>query len=433
MRTSIANFLLTLSLFASTVFFLIIPLFGLSYLGSEDSPLYMITIVSLSLFSMSYIIAYEFSNSKKAFGTILPYFFPIVVLLIYIIESALYMDMGKLSLKMLNLFFANSVPSIFIANYVCRYNKLGEILKNFEIIAIFSSIGLIYSLPSMYMMVDYDTSIGGGGGHQTISYGGAICFCYFFINTFGSNTQYRYHFLCNKIIYVIEIVLMVATAGICIIGGGRGGAVLLVTNLILSSIIIFRKYIWRTIILSTLIVGLFYFLFSLPLFSDNMISEMFTKGMERSFSYISDTGSIDMSQTSERDVVYQGLFKLIDNMPINGYGFFHLYEVCERTIQQHYPHNIFFEMLLQGGYLLFMVICFFFVRFINNLYNFLKISDMSACVLPFITYPLVELLFSGTYIKSALFWFTIVYIFNYKKNKHKIYDSKNGLISSSIS
>lgn len=123
---------------------------------------------------------------------------------------------------------------------------------------------------------------------------------------------------------------MVANAGICIIGGGRGGAVLLVINLIISSTVIFRKKIWKVIILSTIIFASFYYLLSLPILTNNMISEMFTKGMERSFSYINDSGSIDMSQTSERDVVYQGLFQLIDNMPINGYGF----SICMRFVKE---------------------------------------------------------------------------------------------------
>lgn len=416
MKGAIANFLLTLSLLASTVFFLVIPLFGLSYLGAEDSPLYMITIISLALFSMTYIMLYEFSNCKKASGTILPYFIPLAVAFIYLAECVIYSDMGKLSSKMINLFLANSVPSIFIANYICRYNKLSELLKNLEIITIISSLGLIYSLPSMYMMVDYDTSIGGGGGHQTISYGSAICFGYFFINTFGRNYQYRYHFLCNKVIYIFEVVLMVANAGICIIGGGRGGAVLLVVNLIISSLVIFRKKIWKVIILSTISVVSFYYLLSLPFLSNNMISEMFTKGMERSFSYINDSGAIDMSQTSERDVVYQGLFQLIDNMPLNGYGFFHLYEVCQRTIQQHYPHNIFFEVLLQGGYVFFFTFSVVYVIVLKKIFNTVLTCNDSICLLPLITYPLIELLFSGTYIKSGLFWFVIIYILNQSKN-----------------
>lgn len=412
MKVSIANFLLTLSLLANTIFFLVIPLLGISYFGAEDSPLFMVTIIFLSLFSITYIIAYEYSNYKRASGTIMPYFIPFVVLLIYLTESVLYTDMGIMSSKMLNLFLANSFPSIFIANYVCRYNKMPVLLKNFEIIAIVSSLGLIYSLPSMYMMEDYDTSIGGGGGHQTISYGSAICFGCFFINTFSLNYQYRYHFLCNKVISIIEVLLMVANAGICIIGGGRGGAVLLVINLIISSTVIFRKKIWKVIILSTIIFASFYYLLSLPILTNNMISEMFTKGMERSFSYINDSGSIDMSQTSERDVVYQGLFQLIDNMPINGYGFFHLYEVCERTIQQPYPHNIFFEVLLQGGYLLFLIFCLIYVRFIMRTYKFLFQSNGAICIVPLITYPLVELFFSDTYIKCALFWFVIVFMLN---------------------
>ena len=154
---------------------------------------------------------------------------------------------------------------------------------------------------------------------------------------------------------------------------------------------------------------------------------MFTKGMERSFSYVSDSGAIDMSQTSERDVVYQGLFQLIDNMPLNGYGFFHLYEVCQRSIQQHYPHNIFFEVLLQGGYLLFFVFCVIYAIFLKKIFNTIILHNKSICVLPLITYPLIELLFSGTYIKSALFWFVVIYILNQDKcdvNRYNINSAK---------
>lgn len=412
MRTFIVSFLLTLSLFASTIFFLIIPLFGLSYMGSEESSLYINTIVGLALFSMIYIIIYESLHITKASGTILPYFIPLIFAFIYLVESVIYQDIGSLSRRMFTFTLAFTMPSILYANYICRYDKLSEMLKNIEIIFIISSIGLIYSVPSMYMMLDYRASIGGGGNHQVISYGAAIFFGYFFINTFTNNDRYRYKFLCNKLVYIIEVILMLTNVGICVIGGGRGGLVLLIVNFILLSIVINKKLLLKILLILILLSLLIYFLASFTSLSNSIFYDMFQKGLERGFSYLNDDGSIDISQTSGRDYVYEGLYQLVESMPLFGYGFFHTYEICHKVVEQPYPHNIFLEILLQGGFLLLLIFCFFMLKLSKNIYIIIKSNNTTIYILPLITYPLIQLLFSGTYMTSSFFWFVVVYMFN---------------------
>ena len=79
-----------------------------------------------------------------------------------------------------------------------------------------------------------------------------------------------------------------------------------------------------------------------------------------------------------------------------------------------YPHNIFLEFLLQGGviYLTFWIILF--AKLFKKFKQLLRKDDTNFFLIPISVFPFIQLLASGTYLESGLFWFTIAYVFNYK-------------------
>lgn len=410
------GFLLTFCLYVTTVFLAIIPAFGISYTGAEESPIYVITVLGTNALTVGYIFYQELFHRERARGSLKFYLIPLIILFLYFAELAfggIYETSN--TNKIIQYFFAYSASGIIIGTYCYRYDKFYLIARNLEPLAILCTIGLTVSLPSMYAEDEISSTIGGGGSHQTISYVSAICFGIFLIGLrLKGDMRLKYKVFASKYYRPIALIMMIVNAVICIVGGGRGGVILLIANIILSLFYFSRENFWKTIFLITLGGIAFYFM------STNVslwgIDEMFQKGFERAFSFIGSNG-IDMSETSERDVVYAIAGKLISSKPILGYGLFHQYDICKEYISQPYCHNLFYEWLLQGGIFYFVfwltvIVCLFYKS--HHL-----ILQGSYHLIAIITYPFIMLMFSGSYLMTPLYWFAIAYVFGASANTHK--------------
>ena len=158
---------------------------------------------------------------------------------------------------------------------------------------------------------------------------------------------------------------------------------------------------------------LFYFLYYIK----NLIDiPIFKSSLERVFSYLTPNG-IDMSQTSGRDHVYRDAIELIKQSPIIGYGIFGFFKVYGS-----YPHNFFLEILLQGGILLLFAILIIIISLIKKIIYMIKYNEELRIILIIFLYPIVMLMFSGTYTSDSIFWFSISFIFSYRfQNKIRNY------------
>lgn len=402
------GFLLTFCLYVTIVFLTIIPLFGISYTSSEESPIYLIAVIGSNLFSIGYIFWQELRNHKQGRGPVWPYFIPVAILFVYASEMA-FGDMGETANKMVTAFCASAASAIWIGVYCYRFDKFHLLAKNLEVLALISTAGLIVSLPQMYSEGEYST-IGGGGGHQTISYVAAICCSIFLIgaNLKKSESRFRYKIFSNEIYKKIALLLAVVNIVICIVGGGRGGAVLLIVNVIATFFYLLRTSFWKTSAVAVLGCLLFYAV------SSNIsvwgIDRMFATGFERAFSFIASSG-IDMSETSDRNIVYAVAVQLIEVAPFFGYGVFHQYDLCQQYMSQPYSHNLFYELLLQGGilYLIFwLVICW---KTMLRIHRLILRGSYYNYLIPIASYPFIMLMFSGTYLVSSVFWFSVVFAY----------------------
>lgn len=407
------GFIITLSLFITLVFPILLSLFGFSYFGSEDGPIYIMTVLCVNLLSIIYIILYEIRNKNKAKGNILYYAFPLIFLLLYYFEYSIgWISKNDSSFLIFRNSIAISMVGIIIGVFVVRYDKITDIYKNTELLMLLCTISMILALPSMYS-TGYGSSIGGGGDHQTISYTAAFAFG---INYYRLKCcpQSGYKFFCQPYYKYIAYVLMAFQIIICLIGGGRGGVVLLIV-LALLSLLYFKGNILRTAIAILGCCIVLYIASSMSLFG---IGDMISKGAERAFAFIGDS-SIDLAEgSSGRDYVYERTLALIADSPVYGYGFFHQYDLCQEHFQQPYSHNLFLELMLQGGFLLLLLFVIVLVRFVHCLHKLVVSNTTYYPLITFASFPFVKLMFSGTYFSSPLFWFVMFYVlmeYRYKK------------------
>ncbi len=64
------GFLLTFCLYVTTVFLAIIPAFGISYTGAEESPIYVLTVLGTNALAICYVVCQELFHHKQAKGSI---------------------------------------------------------------------------------------------------------------------------------------------------------------------------------------------------------------------------------------------------------------------------------------------------------------------------------------------------------------------------
>lgn len=416
-KESLRDFVISLGLVSTTIILTFFPVLGIE--SSEDdgsNSAFAIFITVINGLALLLIIDYEINNWRKAkYGSLKWYFIlPLFVALCYFFNTIFYPEMGRASYNIFFFFLPNSIPGIYIANYIFRYEKVDVLIKNLEIFFLLGSVGLIISVPTMYSSLGYDVRLAAGGGHQTISYCSAL-FCTFFVINQLLAKKIRYNFLDCKWYNIVEIILIPCLIAICLMGGGRGGAFLLSVNVFLVAWILFRQSFFKMMLYSIAIMLLLYVLFMS--LKDSEIMMGVSNGFERAFSYLSDEG-IDMEETSGRDVVYSYFANLVWKKPVGGFGFFYCYDVCNKSIGMPYPHNLFLEVLLQGGLIYFMLFIIFLIKVLR--YSYLYVKNVNVYFLPLLTYPIVLLMFSGSYMKMCLFWFLVVYTLNVSRYKHRI-------------
>ena len=112
-----------------------------------------------------------------------------------------------------------------------------------------------------------------------------------------------------------------------------------------------------------------------------------------------------MGETSDRDITYGDALDAFYESPAFGYG---IYKYADKL--GFYPHNIFLQVMVQGGvFYLIIFVTFITVLFVKAL-RMLKDSTNSLLII-IALYPFVLLLFSGSYTRDPLFWFLVTYLF----------------------
>ncbi len=401
-------FLITLSQFITTIFLILISMFGLTYYGQSSGSMFLITTLTVNISSVIYILYYELRNHQKARGSWKPYLLPLFFVIWFYIEQYFIQSSNvATSTWIFRDVVAVASLGIWGGTFCYRYNKFPEFAKHLELIMLICTISLILALPSMFVN-SIGTSIGGGGDHQIVSYVSAIAFgCSAY--RFFVNPNFGYLLFRNKYFKYLSFLLMLIQAFICIVGGGRGGFVTLM--IIVLCIALTLKMSMSRIISIVVICCVFVGIISNILGSDD-----FGHSFTRIFDMFNSTvGSVD----EERNRIIQKAMSYIRESPISGYGLYSQYDMCQKSVNVPYWHNFFIELLMQGGIILFIFGTIVYLQVILRTRKIIKSSPNHLLLIPLVSYPYGMLMFSGTYMTIPCFWFVTIYVLGYYKNQKK--------------
>lgn len=312
-----------------------------------------------------------------------------------------------LALYAFEVFFVYSIPGILMAiDMVYERDSLLKVFRNVHLLMYVVSLGSIMAIPKtlaagVFML--------GDTSYQTFSYSLALCFG---INLFGIlfKQDAVFDIFKTKTARWLSIILLPIQAVCVFLGGGRGGAILLIVSLIVLVIIsnivkgvslwsvILKMSIYAIIIVTVIATVLQY--------NPDLNEQLFH--FDRVFEYISDSGGIDMDGSSGRDTLYKIIWGQIQLSPICGYGIFRSYGFYGKS------HNMFLDFLLAGGILLFAVIVLVFVHFFVKIYKMCKTDNCYICLIPLTLFSFVMLQFSGSYLFTPMFWFVLTFVLLFK-------------------
>lgn len=372
------------------------------YRQEEGSALYLYYMISLFALSLLLVVHDIFILGKP---------FSKMVLLIPIIFTACYFsDISSESpplewtKKAYQFFLFFSLSPMLIASLIAKNNSIEGMYKYLDVILIILGIGMIARLPKMMMLGELIE------GYNGISYQSALAFGAIYYGLL-SKREDRFKFLKNKVFKLVSIVMCVLLPLTCLSSGGRGGVVFLFALAGLISLIFVKKRNIFRVLFFVLPLGLLGVVIIFDLVQNSVLENTFNRGMDRAFSYISSSG-IDMAQTSNRDIVFELAQKNIEANRYTGYGIFH-------TIGAFgYPHNIFLEILEGGGIFYFAFWIIILIISIKRAYFIIKIERNLLFLVPLFIYPFVNLLFSGSYLMTGMFWFVLVFVLIYKPQQY---------------
>lgn len=392
------DFIYTITIFSSTLFFAAIAILGISYTGSADSNLYKYSSFILALICCI-ILIYDFLVSSKATKR---FYISLIILTSF---SIIGLATGYSNSTMYRQFIVFCLPASLVGIHYARLGSIAPMVKWLDLVMLLLSSSFIFTVQQLISGIQ----------RQEVYYSQMMSYCAAFsalLNLFliQYGTRYnRFAFFKTKLYKVICYILLPYQVLTIFIGGGRGAVVTFCIGLFVYILQYKkRKLVKNIIIIVTLVIGGTYFIFS---FSDSNLIDTFIKNTARSFSFADKSLSL-YDRTSGRNYVYEQSLKAISNQPISGYG---LFSFVEQIRPNPYPHNIFMEWALQWGVIysvIFTIIVLNQIKKINKLH---KQNPTLILIYPLLVWPFSELLYSGSYMQTSLFWFIIMFIYNYKK------------------
>lgn len=382
-------------LLSQILFFSLFAVLGLTYQGSGESSIYTLYLVASSF--LTYLLFFWELIERGTFKPTLVTIFTIPIIFLFFVFLA---PRHSFVQSQSNLFFVLVLPASFVGYLAARTNKLDLINKGFIFAASIVFIGVLRTLPKLVgSSVIELMDVFGGGQYQAFSY-----FCAFsFLTILRHFFNQHYLKLWRYLMYIFE--LLVLFSGV-ILSGGRGGLMVVLVGLVIFIIrkkgyLVFMKYLF---IFSLIVTGLSFFAIKSGFFFSDRLIESY----DRLFSFISSDG-INMEGTSNRDDFYGLAISKISDRLLLGYGIFGLVD----SLGEYYPHNIFLEILLQGGIVYLIIFFVIMINFFYKLFRLIKSRENEDIILIPTIYSFVLLLFSSSYLQEPFFWFSLSYVFSY--------------------
>ena len=333
--------------------------------------------------------------------------FPLFVLLIYIITGILqgYAE-HRLFLQMV----CFSVPATCIALNMKGQGELAEVMKLMDLLLPVFAVSFIFMVRNIYASRIENL----GSYNQNASYMIAYCFLIDIFLLLNNKNYPKFHFLNKKWYTIFKIILLPYFMVLSFFGGGRGAFITILVGFFIA-IWVNRRHISLKMIAKVsliLVVSVGVLVFALGKLSDGFLT-LLNDNFERITSLV-DNGSINTSASSGRDEIWKNAWRLISDKPILGYG---LFSYLEKIV---WPHNMFLEVLLQGGFVFLLFFIFVLLSAFGKYLRMMRLDKAQIWLIPLMIHVFTQLLFSGSYMFETYFWFSLTYIYNYRFIKKRI-------------
>lgn len=405
------EFFALLAIVVNSIQFLLFSLMGIEYDPEAGTGLVAIVNVGCCIYSIAWVVIKELNGKSPAHHVSWPYLLPLVIILLFFIESAFYdkLMLNSFAGKQFVFFGVFGIPSIFLATYIYRYNRFDIVIRNSDIIMLICTVALVLNLPNMLSSGVGFAHIGGSGGHQEISYSSAFCFLINWVNIITGNTKNRFPLFQRKIWRYLFFALLPLQALVCFLSGGRGGALLLVIGFITTFFVFSRHKMTK--VLPWTLLALAALIFVSIKFGGT------EEGFGRTFNYIGING-LDFDaddSTLQRLEFRQTSYDIIMESPVIGHGLWN-----GLAYAGFFAHNIFLDVLISGGVLFLLFFLLIMKRCFRGCVKIFRHDDSKSVFLAWILYPSVMLLVSGYYLNSSFFWFTFLYAYLASKSLKRI-------------
>lgn len=396
---------------AVDLFFVISGILGYNYEGSESSNIY--SVYNIIIFCL--VLLYYFKSILKkpiSFLEIKILSIPFIVFGLYLFYFMIQFGINSYNTQQFLFFNLWGVSGILIAIIIWKNNYLEYLTKYMELVMIIFTLGLLISNMIPFLVGDYSSRDGiGGATYQNVSYMSAFAYglnlyyIFYFPNARLSFTKSKTYKFLQFIFIPLQLVMI-------FLSGGRGGMVLAA----IYTLYIFVNRLFSLERKTLKKIGV-YMLISIPIFIIAfpflMQNDIFSNGVDRVFAFLSPSGGINWEGTSGRNDVYLDSLYIIKDNILFGQGFF-------GNSLTHYPHNLFLQLLEQGG-LIYLFIAIIIISYLLITF-FKKVKkDKNTVIIKIVAfYPLVLLMFSGSYLTNGLFWFSLVAMYLYSKKSNKI-------------
>ena len=401
------NLIYFLVLHSPLVYLSLAAAMGAAYTEEEGAgPLYKVfstAIFVLGVFPVIKMILKNRCNKK-----VVP---PILVALIYMLFAFIHMSFDENNFFLQLVFF--SLPAICVALTIDKKQGLAGIMKWFDVflpILAFSFVFLIRNI--VLVKMTGESSYG-----QNVSYFAAYCFVVDVHLLRYKELYSSFRILQNKWYSIFKLLLLPYFFAICIFGGGRGALVLLVICII-SNFDLLKKVSIESIVKVSLFATFISVLVVVLIGKAGEYFDILISGFDR-VTILFNGGKLDASASSGRDYIWHDALNTWSLSPLYGYGLF--------SYLDHFyirPHNVFLEIMLQGGLILLLLFLIILIRSFFKYRNMLKIDKTQIFLIPYILYISTLLLFSGSYWMESFFWFVLTYIYAYNFKSVEIVRTK---------
>lgn len=236
--------------------------------------------------------------------------------------------------------------------------------------------------------------------YQSISYYSIFAFgfnMYLIVQCSNSYTRYRRYIL---------IALAILQVIITIMAGGRGAFVLGCVFTLYFAL----KHITFSKLISYILIGLAVLLTINAILSDN---EIFKMGFERIFNFFGNTEAIE---TDNRWIRWNLAWNAFTKSPVFGHGLGSVfYEVG------FYSHNIFTDMLCEGGVVLFLIFIFVLMKFIRASQILITEDYRNEIIVIVFLCSFVMNSFSGYYLSDIGIWLSLTYVLCKNSLNNRLY------------